>query len=196
PAAIDRSGTEPCRFEHAADFRQGIRLAAHPKDVDGPGSRVANKISPGIGFVACIIKIFRQYQLREAPCNEIVPYPPFLLTVQSGKEPWSIHIEHKHATRTQAPADAPQHFFGIMTGHLSKASEDERHGVKYRLVLHSADVSLHKLDGQASLMGFPLGCSNSCWSEIKARYQRAASSHRQAVTPAPAGNIEDALTRA
>src|SRR5207302_8897084 len=134
--------TEPGSFDHAAEFRQGIRLAAHTKGVDGPGSRVTNKISPGVGFFACIIKIFRKYQLREAPRNEIVPYPPLLLTVQSSKEARSIHVEHKHATRTQATADASQRFLGIMTWHLSKASEDERHGVKHCLILYGADASL------------------------------------------------------
>jgi hypothetical protein len=83
-----------------------------------------------------------------------------------------------------------------MAGHLSKASKDERHGVKHCLVLDGADVSLHELDCQARLARSALGCSNSYWSEINARHQRAASSHRQAVTPAPTGDVEDALARA
>src|SRR5882672_7820477 len=125
-----------------------------------------------------------------------MPDPPFLLTVQSGKEAWRIHVEHKHAPGTQATTDASQHLYGVMTGHLGKTPEDKGHGVKYRLVLHGAHVSLHELDGQASFVCSAPGGSNSCRSEIKARHQRAAASHRQAVAPTATGNVQNALTSA
>jgi hypothetical protein len=96
----------------------------------------------------------------------------------------------------QATADASQHFFGVRARHLSEASKDERHGVKHRLVRHGTDIPLYELDYQAGLVRSALGCSNACWSEIKACHQRAASSHRQAVPPAPAGNVQNALARA
>src|SRR5262249_49532851 len=151
-----------------------------------------NKISPGVGFLTCIIKIFCEYQLRKASSNEIPPYPPFLRTVQSSKKAWSIHVEHKQATRAQAMTDASQYLCGVLAGHLSKTPEDERHGVKHRLVLHGADVALHEFDCQACLERSPLGCSNGCWPEIDTRHQRAASRHRQTVTPAPTGNVQNA----
>ena len=68
-------------------------------------------------------------------------------------------------------------------------------GVKHRFVRYGADITLHELDCQAGLVRSAPGCSNGGWSEIKARHQRAASSHRQAVTPATAGNVQNALAR-
>src|SRR4030095_9402319 len=75
------------------------------------------------------------------------------------------------------------------TNHKSKVSEEKRHSVKHRLVLYGADIPLHELDCQARLVRSALGCSNGCWSEINARHQRAASRHRQRITPPPPANV-------
>src|SRR2546422_217197 len=126
PATADQRRTEASSCKHPTEFGQRIGLTADPKGVDDPCLRITDKVSPGVGLLAWIVKIFRQHQLREASSDEIVSYPPFLRTVQGGEEPRGIHVQQKHATRTQTATEALQHLCGIMAGHLGEAPEDER----------------------------------------------------------------------
>jgi hypothetical protein len=81
-----------------------------------------------------------------------------------------------------------------MAGHLGKTSENKSHGVEGRLVLHGAHISLHKLDRQPGFVRPAPGRRNSCRAQIKTRHQGTAAGHRQAVTPAATGNVQNALT--